>query len=65
LEVGSKASGFDAGYSLVLDDSQIVLKWSQFAVESMLGVIDLEPILEDQFCFLDGSPQFRMSIDVA
>jgi hypothetical protein len=31
----------------------------------MLGVIDLEPILEDQFCFLDGSPQFRMPIDVA
>jgi hypothetical protein len=30
----------------------------------MLGVIDLEPILEDQFCFLGGGPQFRMSIDV-
>jgi len=34
---------------LVLDYSQFVLKCSQFAVESMPGVIHLEPILEDQF----------------
>jgi len=31
----------------------------------MLGIIDFEPILEDQFCFLGGSSQFRMPIDVA
>jgi len=50
---------------LVLGDLQFVLKHSQFAMESMLGVIDLEPILEDQFCFLGGRAQFRMLIDVA
>ena len=63
--MGSQASGFEAGYLLVLDDSQIVVKWSQFAVKSMLGVIDLETVLEDQFCFLGGSAQFRMLIDIA
>ena len=40
---------------LVLDNSQSVLKYSQFAVESMLGGIDLKPIFEEQFCFLGGS----------
>src|SRR5260370_3061077 len=50
---------------LVPNYSQFVLNYSQFAAESMLGVIDLEPVLEDQFCFLGGSPQFRMPIDVA
>jgi hypothetical protein len=42
-----------------------VLEYSQFAVESMLGIIDLEPILEDQFCFLGGSAQFRTPAGVA
>jgi hypothetical protein len=31
----------------------------------MLGVFYLEAILEDQFCFLGGSAQFRMLIEVA
>jgi hypothetical protein len=29
----------------------------------MLGVVDLETILQDQFCFLSGSTQFRMPFD--
>jgi hypothetical protein len=56
-------SGSEAGRHLVLDDSQVVLKYSQFTVESMLGVVNLQPILEDQLCFLGGCVQFRMLVD--
>src|SRR5258708_4361391 len=31
----------------------------------MLALIDFEPIFEDQLCFLSGSAQFRMLINVA
>ena len=51
--------------TLILDDSQVVLEYSQFALEAMLGVLYFEAILEDQFCFFGGSAQFRMLIDVA
>jgi hypothetical protein len=53
------------GRNLVLDDPHVVLKYSQFTVESMLGVINLQPILEDQLCFLGGCTQFRMLVDFA
>jgi len=45
----------DEGQELVL--SQIILKCAQFAMEAMLGVIDLEPILENELRFLGGSAQ--------
>jgi hypothetical protein len=34
-------------------------------MESMLGIIDLEPILENQFRFLGSSAQFRVPTNVA
>ena len=48
-----------------LKNSQIVRKNSQFGMESMLSVIHLQPILEDEFCFLGDCTQFRMFVDVA
>ena len=31
----------------------------------MLGVVDLQPILEDQFSFLGDRSQFRMAVYIA
>ena len=50
---------------LFLKYLQFVLEWSQFGTDSMLGVIDLQPILEDQFCFLSDGAQLRMLVDIA
>jgi len=58
-------SASETGQVLILDNSQSVLQYSQFAVESMLGGIDLKPILEEQSCFLGGSAQFGTLVDVA
>jgi len=49
---------------LFLKYLQFVLEWSQFGTDSMLGVIDLQPILEHQFCFLSDGAQLRMLVEV-
>ena len=49
---------------LILEDSQFVRQYPQFAAESMLACVDFEPILEDQFGLLSGGSQFRIIVDV-
>ena len=44
--------------------SRFVLHPSQFGVESMLGLIDLQPILKEYFCFFGDGSQFRMRMEV-
>jgi hypothetical protein len=56
-------------YSLINRNSSLIShlhpSLPQFSVDSMLGDIDLEPVLEDQFGFFGKGAQFRMSVDVA
>ena len=48
-----------------LKNSQFVRKNSQFGMELMLGVVNLQPILENQFCFFGDRSQFWMVVNVA
>ena len=50
---------------LVFEDSQFVLQYSQFAVESMLAFVDFEAILEEQFGLLSGGAQCGIFVSVA
>ncbi len=42
---GEERRAVQSQVKLVLDNSQLVLKYSQFAVESMFAFVDLESIL--------------------
>ena len=48
-----------------LKNPQFVWKNSQFGMKLMLRVINLQPILEDQFCFFGDRSQFWIVVNVA
>jgi len=44
--------------------NKLFLDCAQFAVESMFGFVHLEPILQEEFCFLNGSSQLRVLVQI-